>query len=91
MAMRVHLVRSEGLVLAIYASEVHAEVHARTVTGAYVQAQYVLTSLPVTVSDDAASDDWDDAPTPVQEPTTDITRTQPSTPRSKAKSEPPPR
>lgn len=87
--MQVFLVKTNGLILAAYASEVHADIHARTVTGAHVEKHEVLTRIPNTVTDDAASDDWDETPTPVQEMPTDITVTRPSTPRAKAKSKPP--
>jgi hypothetical protein len=79
-----------GMILAAYDSEVLADTHARTVLGARVQAVIVYNVLPTTVTDDLASDDWDDnGDTPVQEPESDITQTKPSTPRSKAKSKPP--
>lgn len=78
-----------GLVLAVYASESNAHVHARTVTGAKVQAWDVLERLAPAVSDDIASDDWDEQPTPVREPPADVVETRPITPRAKAKSRPP--
>jgi hypothetical protein len=79
-----------GMLLAAYDNERHADMHARTVLGARVQPVVVNSDLPDAVRDDIASDDWDDnGVTPVQEPASDITKTQPSTPRSKAKSKPP--
>lgn len=79
-----------GMILAVYDTENHADIHARTVTGSRVMALPVLDKLPTSVLDDIASDDWDDnGATPVQEPESDITQTNPSTPRSKAKSKPP--
>lgn len=83
--MKVHLVKTNGLILAAYESAVHAEVHARTVTGAHVEHHDMLTRVPATVADDIASDDWDDSPTPVQTDPADITVTRPSTPKAKAK------
>ena len=79
-----------GMILAAYSSESHADIHARTVTGSRVMALTILDRLPPAVLDDIASDDWDDnGDTPVQEPASDITKTNPSSPRSKAKSKPP--
>jgi hypothetical protein len=79
-----------GMILATYEHENHADIHARTVTGSRVLALQVLQGLPTAVLDDIASEDWDDnGNTPVQEPESDITKTNPSSPRSKAKSKPP--
>jgi len=83
--MFVFLVKTNGLILAAYAQTNHAETHARTVTGARVVPVEVLMKLPSTVTDDVGSDDWEEAPTPVQGVATDITVTQASTPRAKAK------
>ena len=77
-----------GMILAVYSLESHADIHARTVTGSRVMALTVLNQLPTTVLDDIASDDWDEAETPVQKPESDM-KTSPSSPRSKAKSKPP--
>lgn len=79
-----------GMILAAYVHEVHADTHARTVTGSRVLALTVHNKLLDSVSDDIASEDWDDnGDTPVQEPESDITQTNPSTPRAKSKSKPP--
>jgi hypothetical protein len=71
-----------GMILAAYSLERHADIHARTVTGSRVMVLTVLDHLPATVLDDIASDDWDNGETPVQEPESDITKTNPSSPRS---------
>ncbi len=79
-----------GMILAAYVHEQHADMHARTVLGSRVQSLFVLNQLPESVADDIASDDWDDnGDTPVHEPESDIMKTNPSTPRSKANSKPP--
>jgi hypothetical protein len=79
-----------GMILAAYIHENHADIHARTVTGSRVIALTVQGKLPVSVLDDIASEEWDDnGSTPVQEPESDTTKTNPSTPRSKSKSKPP--
>lgn len=72
-------------ILAAYAQVNHAETHARTVTGACVVPVEVFMKLPSTVADDVNSDDWEEAETPVEMPSTDISVTQPDTPRAKAK------
>jgi hypothetical protein len=78
------------MILAAYETENHANIHARTVTGSRVLALQVQDKLPASVLDDIALDDWDDnGDTPVQEPESDITKTNPSSPRSKSKSKPP--
>lgn len=87
--MQVFLVKTNGLILAAYELDTHAQIHARTVTGARVETVEVLSRLPATVTDDTASDDWEESMTPVQEPPSDITQTNPATPRAKAKSKPP--
>lgn len=80
-----------GMILAAYANEVHADTHVRTVTGSRVLPLVVHDQLLESVTDDIASDDWDgdDDLTPVQEPESDVTQTQPSSPRAKSKSKPP--
>jgi hypothetical protein len=87
----IHLVViPNGMILAAYATELHADIHARTVTGSRVLTLPVLHDLLETVRDDIASEDWDDnGDTPVQIPKEDVTKTDPGTPRSKAKSKPP--
>jgi len=86
----IHLVViPNGMILAAYEHMRHAELHAQTVLGARVLSLPWLNDLPDTVRDDINSEDWDSEETPVQEPTSDITKTNPSTPRSKAKSRPP--
>lgn len=67
---QVHLVKTNGLILACYQGDLLlvAEAHARTVTGAHVQTLDVLTGMTSAASSDAGSDDWDGEPTPVQEP-----------------------
>lgn len=77
-----------GMIMAAYIHEHHADMHARTVLGARVASLSVLNRLPPEVSDDIASDDWDNGDTPVV-PESDITETNPSTPRSKSKSKAP--
>lgn len=79
------------MILAAYVNEVHAETHARTVTGARVLPLSAHNQLLDSVTDDIASDDWDgdDDITPVMEPVSDTTKTQPSTPRAKSKRKPP--
>lgn len=87
--MIIYLVMTNGTVLVAYGHRRHAEVHQRTVTGARVQEVEVLDKLAQTAFDDISVDEWDDDETPVEIPDTDITVTQPSTPRSKSKSKPP--
>lgn len=72
-----------GFVLAVYRDDRMgiAEAHARTVTGASVHTHEVLERLPLSVSDDIMSDDWDDV-TPI---TRDAGDTHPDTPRAKAR------
>lgn len=62
--------KTNGLILACYRGDLIllAQAHARTVTGAHVQTLDVLNHMPLAVSEDAASDDWDEADTPVQDP-----------------------
>ena len=67
MRQRVHLVRTNGTVLAVYSQGAVAHAHERTITGAKVEAHDVLDRLPDSVAEDAASDDWSDEETPVQE------------------------
>jgi hypothetical protein len=66
---QVHLVKTNGLILACYHGDLLniAEAHARTITGAHVQTVDVLTGMTSAASSDAGSDDWDDDDTPVQE------------------------
>lgn len=79
-----------GMILAAYAMEHHASVHARTVTGSRVLSLPILHELPETVRDDLESEDWDDnGDTPVSIPKKDLTKTEPGTPRSRAKGKPP--
>jgi hypothetical protein len=78
-----------GMILATYNLESQAESHARTVLGARVQALTVSNQLDDAVLEDIASDDWDGSATPVLVPESDTLKTQPSTPRSKARSKPP--
>jgi hypothetical protein len=87
----IHIVMiPNGMILAVYATEHHADIHARTVTGSRVLTLPVLQDLLETVREDVASEDWDDnGDTPVQVPKGDTTKTDPGTPRSKAKSRPP--
>jgi hypothetical protein len=81
-----------GMILAAYIHESHADVHARTITGSRVLTLQIHDALIDSVTDDIASEHWDDnGNTPVQEPESDITKTNPSTPRSKARSKPPTR
>lgn len=75
----------DGMLLAAYHHERHAAAHARAVLGARVQSMVVHDNLLATAADDMASDDWDEEETPVQEPSSDITKTNPSTPSSKTK------
>jgi hypothetical protein len=82
--MQVFLVKTNGLILAAYATDTHAQIHARTVTGAQVHEVEVLNRIPATVMDDTMSDEWDDTPTVAFVAKTDITQTQPDTPRAKA-------
>jgi hypothetical protein len=87
----IHIVMiPNGMILAAYATEHHADIHARTVTGSRVIKIEISEGLPDTVLGDVASDDWDDnGDTPVHVPERDVTKTDPGTPRSKAKSKPP--
>jgi hypothetical protein len=81
---------ANGTILALYSQRRHAEIHARTILGATVKELIVLNQLPPIILDDIASDDWDaESETPVQEPESDVTQTNPSTPRAKSKSTPP--
>jgi hypothetical protein len=80
-----------GMILAAYATELNADIHARTVTGSRVLTLPILHELLETVKDDIASEDWDNGDTPVGVPEGDRTKTDPGTPRSKANSKPPKR
>lgn len=87
--MTIYLVKTNGTVLAAYKHRLSAETHQRTVTGATLEAIELLDTLSETAFDDISVDEWNDEETPVQIMPEDITQTQPSTPRAKAKSKPP--
>ena len=78
-----------GMILAAYDTENHADIHARTILGARMQHLEVRSRLDSSVLDDLASEDWDDDnDTPVEEPEQDLRRTNPSTPTTKKKGRP---